>query len=71
MTFVLKPLPFFCLAENIVQAIARDFLAIAMTHINNAGYKIVMHIHDEMICEMTEGIRSLDEVLQIICQPIY
>ncbi len=37
--------------ENIVQATARDILAEAMLRLNAAGYKIVMHIHDEAVIE--------------------
>jgi DNA polymerase len=39
------------LTENIVQAIARDCLAVAMLALAKAGYKIVMHIHDEVVIE--------------------
>lgn len=37
--------------ENIVQATARDILAEAMLRLNAAGYRIVMHIHDEAVIE--------------------
>ena len=40
------------LTENIVQAIARDLLAYAMQTLDKAGYKITMHIHDEVIAEV-------------------
>ena len=39
------------LVENIVQGIARDCLAEAMMRVDTAGYKIVMHVHDEMIVD--------------------
>lgn len=39
------------LVENIVQAVARDILAQAMLKLDAAGYKIVFHVHDEVICE--------------------
>lgn len=42
------------LTENIVQAIARDLLAYSMLQLDNAGYKIVFHIHDECICEVPD-----------------
>ena len=43
------------LAENIVQAIARDILAEAMLRIEAAGYEICAHIHDEIVAIMPEG----------------
>ena len=58
------------LVENIVQATARDCLAEAMLRLDRAGYKIVMHVHDEIICEMPEGHGSLEEVIRIMSEPI-
>lgn len=37
--------------ENICQAVARDVLAENMQGIENAGYQIVLTVHDEVICE--------------------
>lgn len=42
------------LVENIVQAVARDLLVHAMTLVAQAGHKIVMHIHDEIIIDDPE-----------------
>nr|DAN79330.1 MAG TPA: DNA polymerase I [Caudoviricetes sp.] len=39
------------LVENIVQAIARDCLAATILKLTDKGYKIVMHIHDEVVLE--------------------
>ena len=39
------------LTENIVQAIARDLLYIAVDKITLKGYDIVMHVHDEIVEE--------------------
>lgn len=58
------------LVENLVQAIARDCLAKAMLRVDKAGYKIVMHVHDEIICEMPEGHGSLAEMIELMSQPI-
>lgn len=58
------------LVENIVQATARDCLAAAMLRLDAAGYKIVMHVHDEVILEMPIGVGSLDEVIGLMCQDI-
>jgi DNA polymerase len=58
------------IVENAVQAIARDCLAVAMARLDAAGYKIVMHIHDEMVADMPEGTGSLKEVEEIMSRPI-
>jgi DNA polymerase len=39
------------LVENIVQAIARDCLAVSLLRAHKAGMNIVMHVHDEIIVE--------------------
>ncbi len=56
------------LVENIVQAVARDCLAAAMLRLSKAGYKIVAHIHDEVVIEAPIGEGSLDEVIDIMCE---
>lgn len=40
------------LTENIVQAIARDILAVGMTRAADAGFDIVAHTHDELLTEV-------------------
>lgn len=57
------------LVENITQAVARDCLAEAMLNLAQAGYKPVMHVHDEVICEMPIGQGSVDEMCTIMCRP--
>jgi len=59
------------LVENIVQATARDCLAEAMLRVDAAGYRIVMHVHDEVVLEVPHGSSgSLEEVCEIMGQPI-
>lgn len=53
--------------ENIVQAIARDILCHAMLRLDKAGYKIVMHIHDEVVIEAPTA-SSLEDICFIMGQ---
>nr|WP_276538427.1 hypothetical protein [Corynebacterium phoceense] len=39
------------LVENIVQTIARDLLVTGMHTVTDAGHKIVMHVHDEIVID--------------------
>lgn len=54
------------LVENIVQGTARDLLAEAMLSVEEMGYPIVMHCHDEIIAEVPEGTGSVDEMCEIM-----
>lgn len=42
------------LVENIIQAIARDLLAVSLQRLREVDFRIVMHVHDEVICEVEE-----------------
>lgn len=52
--------------ENIVQGTARDLLALALLRLEEAGYPVVMHCHDEAICEVPIGQGSVEEVNRIM-----
>lgn len=43
------------LTENVVQAIARDLMAHSMTSIENAGYEVILTVHDEILAEMRKS----------------
>jgi DNA polymerase len=54
------------LTENIVQAIARDILTYAMVNLENAGYPIVLHVHDEIVAEILKSFGSIKEFEKIM-----
>ena len=56
------------LVENIVQATARDILAESMIKLRKHGYKIVGHVHDEVIIEHSDDapeqtIKRIEELM--------
>jgi len=58
------------LVENVVQAISRDCLAESIIRLNQAGYQIVMHIHDEVVLDVPKEQADLEHVCDIMGQPI-
>jgi len=57
------------LVENVVQAIARDCLAVTLMRMDQAGYEIVLHVHDEVGIE-GDVHAELDHILQLMSEPI-
>jgi DNA polymerase len=53
--------------QNQVQAIARDLLANGMLKAEAAGYPIIAHVYDEMICEVPNGYGDLAAFEKLIC----
>lgn len=58
------------LTENIVQAIARDCLAVAIERLETAGYHVIFHVHDEVVIECLEDKADLNNVIKIMSEPI-
>lgn len=58
------------LAENIVQAIARDCLMAALIRLEAAGYKTVMHIHDEVVIDCPAEQADLDGICRLMSAPL-
>ena len=58
------------LVENIVQAIARDCLALAIARLEACGFDIVFHVHDEVVIDCPANKADLDEVVRLMTLPI-
>ena len=58
------------LVENLVQGIARDCLTESLLRLDAAGYRIPLHVHDEVVLEVPIGVGSVEEVTEIMSQPI-
>lgn len=60
------------LIENIVQAMARDILCCGIKNALKAGFKIVLHVHDEIICEVPKNEKVLNgaKLVQCMSAPI-
>lgn len=60
------------LTENIVQAVARDVLAVGMLRAHEAGFTIVAHTHDELLCEedSLDKRRNMTYLVDMMTRPI-
>jgi DNA polymerase len=60
------------LVENIVQAVSRDLLALSMLKLKAADFNIVMHVHDEAVCEVAVDTAETDlkKMCAIMGEPI-
>jgi len=56
------------LAENLSQALARDIFSDMLCKIHNAGFEIVMHVHDEVVVEVDsdKAEESLKQIIKIM-----
>ena len=52
------------LAENATQAVARDLLALSLLRLEEAGYEVLLHVHDEVVIA---GEHDPEEIARIMC----
>lgn len=57
------------ITENVVQAIARDILALALIRLDKAGYALLLSTHDEALAEQT-GLGTIEDFERIMTTPI-
>lgn len=57
------------LVENIVQATARDLLCGALARLEERGYPVIFHVHDEAVAEVpNDGKHSIEEMNEIMAE---
>lgn len=57
------------MTENIVQAIARDCLAVTLERIHAKGLQTVFHVHDEVIIDAPQDM-TVEEICGLMAEPI-
>ena len=56
------------MVESIVQAIARDIMAVGMHRLDAAGYEMILTVHDEVISERDVDKGSLGEYITLMTE---
>jgi DNA polymerase len=59
------------IVENLIQSGCRELLAVAMVDADNAGLDPVLHVHDELVCEVpisaeAEAVEWLHEIMTTV-----
>jgi DNA polymerase len=61
------------LAENATQAVSRDFVAMSIIKLHEANMPVVLHVHDEIVCEAHkhQAEEKLEEMRNIMLELPY
>ena len=58
--------------ENVVQGTARDLLAEAIVRFEQHGLQVVLHVHDEVVCELpADGVSEADFLALMLTAPAW
>lgn len=56
------------IAENVIQAMCRDLMADALVRAERAGLNPVLHVHDEIVCDVPRGEEGYAELKRIMLE---
>lgn len=56
------------LTENADQGVSADIMKLALRRLRNTGFNPIMHVHDEAICEVRQGNRSVTGMCHTMCE---
>lgn len=54
--------------QNVISHECREIQALTLMRLDNNGYPVVMHTHDENVCEIPEGQGNIDEYMKLVRQ---
>lgn len=58
--------------ENIVQAVARDVLSVGMERAHDNGFRLILHVHDELVAEIDRksNYYTVDRLIKVMTDEI-
>lgn len=66
-TYMKKRLYGGLLVENAIQGTARDILAHGILNLEDAGYKVILTVHDENVVSVKDAKKHLPKIMEIMC----
>lgn len=54
--------------ENVIQALARDLMFNGKKKLREEGYKVLLSIHDEAICELDKQEADIQKMCEVMCR---
>jgi DNA polymerase len=55
--------------ENVTQAAAHDILRYALRELEREGEDVVLHVHDEIVCETSDSARTTELMKRVMTNP--
>lgn len=57
------------LTENIIQAVSNDILRLAIAKLEPLGYPVVLHVYDEIVCDVPNHHGTIEEMIGVMRTP--